>query len=115
MKSKWFIKGSVLALAVSLSVAAQALPTTQVTFAKGSYCGSYTGSLQNTRLFKIFLGANQELVINTDADVRSVRDNKGKILPDQGEYDYRYVTHNKGEHTIRVVGSGFHTVEFCVY
>lgn len=77
MTSKWIIKSGIAALALSLSLASQAMPTTQVTFAKGSYCGSFTSNLQQGRLFKLFLGANQELVIQTDAVVQSVRDSKG--------------------------------------
>ena len=117
MTSKWIIKSGIAALALSLSLASQAMPTTQVTFAKGSYCGSFTGNLQQGRLFNLFLGANQELVIQTDAVVQSVRDSKGRILPDQGyyNYSYSYVTRNKGQHTVRMIGSGYSSVEFCVY
>ena len=115
MKSKVIAKAGLVGVIMSLSLTAQALPTSQVVFAKGSYCGSYTGDLSKGRVFKVSLGANQELVINTDGHVQSVKDSKGRRLTDHGDSDYRYYTRSKGEHRITMVGSGFSSAEFCVY
>lgn len=115
MKIKVLAKACLIGMVMTLSLNAQALPSSKVVFAKGSYCGSYTGDLRSGRVFKIALGANQELVINTDGHVQSVRDSKGKRLADYGEYDYRYFTRTKGEHRVIMVGSRFSTVEFCAY
>ena len=91
------------------------LPSSTIKFAKGSYCGSYAGNLNSGRILNISLGANQEIRIDSDAYIASVRDSKGNLLVDQGVYDYRYVTKNKGNHAIRIMVDRYNYVQVCAY
>ncbi len=111
-----------LSLIGLLPLTANAMPTTVIKFAKGSYCTSFTGDLSKGRKFKIDLGAGQEFNVETSSldgnYVASVIDSQGIYLEDQGPVDeYRYFTRNKGIHTVRIAGQsqGNTAVKFCAY
>lgn len=96
------------------------LKTTTLSFAKGSYCTSFTGYYQD-RVFKIYLLPQQTLSISTTDVVGSVvvKDPKGRVLKDVGESDYNYRIRQKGNHTIKInrasINGGSDTIEFCAY
>ena len=116
MKIKNIAKASLASMVMMLSLNAQAIPSSKIVFPKGSYCSSFTGDVSDGRVFKIYLGAKQELVIRPyEGYVRSVKDSKGRRLADHGDEDYRYYTRSKGEHRITIVGAEHDTIEFCAY
>lgn len=94
---------------------AQAMPTSEVIFEKGSNCGHYQGDLTSGQLFSLEMGAEQELVISTDGHVQTVTDNKGQVLEDKGGANYRYNAIRTGTHIIKMVGRVDSAVKFCVY
>ncbi|AWT49509.1 hypothetical protein DLE54_08310 [Psychrobacter sp. YP14] len=100
--------------AMLMALPAQALPTSEVIFAKGSDCGQYQGDLTTGRMFSVEMTANQTLVVKTDGHVQSVTDSKGRLLNDEGGANYRYVAKSSGTHTIKLVGRVESQVEFCV-
>ena len=98
-----------------LTVTAQAMPTHEVIFVKGSNCGTYQGDLTSGALFSMEMNANQQLVISTDGHVQSVTDSQGEVLEDKGGANYRYDSKHTSTHTIKMVGRIDSAVEFCVY
>lgn len=93
---------------------AQAMPTSEVIFEKGSNCGHYQGDLTSGELFSLEMDADQELVISTDGHVQAVTDSKGQVLKDKGGANYRYISEHPGTHSIKMVGRAESTADFCV-
>lgn len=104
-----------VSMASLLCVTAQAMPTSEVIFEKGSNCGHYQGDLTSGKLFSLEMGAEQQLVISTDGHVQTVTDSKGQVLEDKGGANYSYNAINAGTHMVKMVGRVESDIEFCVY
>ncbi len=114
-------KIGILLLALSMSAVATA-KTTPIKFAKGSYCGSYTGNFMHGKRFSLVLKANQEFVSkNTgygyqyDVYVKSPngRTLRGEKISDD---EIMYTTTRSGKHTIYVKSTEpYNSIEFCAY
>lgn len=120
MKQNWFL--SIIACLLSLSLPVIAAPkATRIEFAKGSYCGSYTGDFSGGRRFILSLGRNQTFVSrNTAGDDQIdlyVQGPTGKIPGKKiTEDEVHYQTTAKGDYEILVVSSAkFSAIEFCAY
>lgn len=98
-----------------VGISAQALPTKEVMFEKGSNCGHYEGNLTSGALFLVEMNAANQLIIHTDGHVQSVTDSKGHILEDKGGANYCYQSLSTGTHSVKMVGREQTEVEFCVY
>lgn len=118
MKNKLFI----LAIIFSLCVPAIAAPKiTRIQFAKGSYCGSYTGNFSGGRRFILSLGRDQTFISRNNSggdqiDVY-VQGPTGQIPGEKiSDNEIHYQTTAKGDYEIMVVSaSKFSAVEFCAY
>lgn len=95
-------------------------PSTKVTFAKDSYCGSFSGNIKNGKTFRLYLAANQNLVIrnvgNDQISVDYVSGPNGRLNGDREQDETSYYTERKGNHYMKVFGnSSYSSVEFCAY
>ncbi len=114
-------KIGILLLALSMSAVATA-KTTPIKFAKGSYCGSYSGNFTHGKRFSLFLKANQEFVSKNTGyseqyDVY-MRAPNGRYL--RGEKissdEIMYKTTRSGRHIIYVQSAEpYSSIEFCAY
>lgn len=79
--------------------------TTAITFAKGSYCGSFEGNIVN-RKFTVQAKANQSLEVKVKSDniaQVNVKDSSGRNLKyiNSKEWDgWQFLTKKSGKHTI---------------
>jgi len=94
--------------------------STKITFAKDSYCGSFTGNIKDGKLFRLWLLPEQNLVIRNVGDdqinVAYVSGPKGRLDADRYDNETSYFTENKGNHYMQVYGNSSHSsVEFCAY
>ena len=94
--------------------------STKITFAKDSYCGSFTGNIKDGKLFRLWLLPEQNLVIRNVGDdqisVAYVSGPKGRLDADRYDNETSYFTENKGNHYMHVYGNSSHSsVEFCAY
>ena len=103
-----------VSVASLVCLTAQAMPTSEVIFEKGSNCGHYQGDLTSGELFLVEMAAAQQLVISTDGHVQTVTDSKGQVLEDKGGANYRYLSEHPGTHSIKMVGRTESTADFCV-
>lgn len=106
---------------IGLSHTAQAADnSTKITFAKNSYCGSFTGNIKNGKTFRLWLTPNQEVNIrNVGGDqisIAYVNGPSGRLDVDRyGDYSSFY-TDRKGNYYMRLYGTSSHSsVEFCAY
>lgn len=112
---------TVLALSSLMANAVQAAPTsTKITFAKGSYCGNFTGNLKNGKVFRLWLMPEQNLVIRNIGDdqisVAYAAGPNGQLIGERHDTETGYTTERKGNHYIKVYGNSSHSaVEFCAY
>ena len=112
---------TLLATSVLLMTSVQAAePSTKVTFAKDSYCGSFSGNIKNGKTFRLYLAANQNLVIrnvgNDQISVAYVSGPNGRLDGDREQNETAYYTERKGNHYMKVFGnSSYSSVEFCAY
>ncbi|MDO5050629.1 MAG: hypothetical protein Q4D68_02730 [Moraxella equi] len=113
----------VVAVCALLAISSQSFANTvPIKFAKGSYCGSFSGDFKG-KTFTIQLGANQTLEINGLYLINPiVKDPKGRILKVagwEGEDVVYYNTTTAGRYTITLRpedGSGYYgDVQFCAY
>ncbi|MDO4895522.1 hypothetical protein [Moraxella sp.] len=99
--------------------------TTPIKFAKGSYCGSFTGNYAN-RTFTLGLGKGQTLLINGNegAGVDGAKDiivkgPNGKTLPYDGQDYGQWIVRTTGKHTIKIIPysprDAYSSIEFCAY
>ncbi|MBS9780417.1 MAG: hypothetical protein KGV51_07305 [Moraxellaceae bacterium] len=116
-------KIGILLLALSMSAVATA-KTTPIKFAKGSYCGSYSGNFTHGKKFSLVLKANQELVTrNTEYGFYDVhvkapngRTLRGKVDIDHETMYTIHTTTRSGRHTIYVKSTEpYNSIEFCAY
>lgn len=108
-----FLKTALIATILGFASAPSLAATTVIKFAKGSYCGSFTGKFAG-RTFVLYLGKGQELVIISSVDLRSVVVNGESVYYDEGVY--MMYTKRKGKHTIKLIpypGQGYGSIEFC--
>lgn len=102
--------------------------TTPIKFAKGSFCGSFSGNAKG-RTFTLNLNANQELFISSNdffADVNTitVKNPYGQELEEDASrnvayYDTKGASYNtdvKGKYAIKVNPTRNHiNLKFCAY
>ncbi len=112
-----------LFLGVSFALALPAhAETTRIQFAKGSYCGSYSGNFAGGgKRFALRLGRDQTLISRNTGNSPQidvyVTGPTGEI-PGQkvGENEIHYRTTAKGDYEIMVLSeSPFSSVDFCAY
>ncbi len=110
-----------LATTPLLAMTAQAADSsTKITFAKDSYCGSFTGNIKNGKEFRLWLLPEQNLVIRNVGDdqvsVAYVAGPNGRLTGDRYDNENSYFTERKGNHRMKVYGNSSHSsVEFCAY
>jgi hypothetical protein len=110
-----------LAAAPLMVTSVQAADTsTKITFAKDSYCGSFTGNIKNGKVFRLWLASDQNLVIRNVGDDRInmayVSGPSGRLDGDRYDNETSYITESKGNHYMKVYGNSSHSsVEFCAY
>ena len=110
-----------LAAAPLMVTSVQAADTsTKITFAKDSYCGSFTGNIKNGKVFRLWLASDQNLVIRNVGDDRInmayVSGPSGRLDGDRYDNETSYITDSKGNHYMKVYGNSSHSsVEFCAY
>lgn len=91
---------------------------TNLNFSKGDYCTEYSGDLSRSRLFNLYLGANQEITLKTNnAQVMSVIDAEMSELQPFTEEDgsLNFTTSNKGKYKILMKGDKTSDFEICAY
>ncbi len=105
-------------LAMSTQSFAETVP---IKFAKGSYCGSFSGNFKG-KAFTMQLGDNQTLEITGLYLINpTVKDSKGRTLRIAGweGEDVVYYTTTAGKHTITLSpedgGNYYADVQFCAY
>lgn len=122
MKNRYLLLALGLMTGLTITPVAQAKPaqkTTNLVFAKGSYCTSFSGHYAN-RKFSLYLMPNQTLTVSSQNDTIkvTVKDPKGRILKSNEEV-YEWETRTKGKHTITVkpysINEGNDSIEFCAY
>ena len=110
-----------LAAAPLMVTSVQAADTsTKITFAKDSYCGSFTGNIKSGKVFRLWLASDQNLVIRNVGDDRInmayVSGPSGRLDGDRYDNETSYITESKGNHYMKVYGNSSHSsVEFCAY
>nr|WP_317200299.1 hypothetical protein [uncultured Psychrobacter sp.] len=110
-----------LAVLPLMTMNAQAAESsTKITFADNSYCGSFTGNIKDGKEFRLWLMANQNLVIRNVGDdqisVAYVTGPNGRLSGDRYDNENSYFTERKGNHRMKVYGNSSHSsVEFCAY
>ncbi|MDO4895523.1 hypothetical protein [Moraxella sp.] len=94
--------------------------TTPIKFAKGSFCGSFSGNAKG-RTFTLNLNANQQLFISSNniyADTLdvTVKNPHGQVMPAFGLRNaLSYDTDVKGKYTVKINPARNHiNLEFCV-
>ncbi|MCP3897979.1 hypothetical protein [Moraxella sp.] len=106
-------------LAMSSQSFANAVP---IKFAKGSYCGSFSGNFKG-KTFTMQLGGNQTLEIKglylIDPTVKDPKGRTLKVANWEGEDEVYYNTTTKGKYTIALRpmdNSGYYgDIQFCAY
>jgi hypothetical protein len=94
---------------------------TRIQFAKGSYCGSYTGNFSGGRRFVLQLGRNQTFISRNTGNSQQldvyVTGPTGNISGEKvSNNEIRYQCTAKGDYEIKVLSdSTFSSVEFCAY
>lgn len=115
------IKLCLLIACLGLSTISEA-KITKIKFAKGSYCGSYSGNFSKGKVFSLYLSANQEFITRNTGDGFqydiTVKAPNGRSL--RGEHisdsELMYTTTRKGRHIIKVKSTErFNSIEFCAY
>lgn len=110
-----------LAVAPLMMTSVQAADSsTKVTFAKDSYCGSFTGNIREGKEFRLWLMPDQNLVIRNvgedQINVAYVSGPSGRLDGDRDGDETSYITQSKGNHHMKVYGNSSHSaVEFCAY
>jgi hypothetical protein len=95
--------------------------TTRITFARGSYCGSYSGNFSGGREFVLNLGGGQTFTArNTGGGVQydiSVYGATGQVYGTKVSSDQiNYQIPRRGDYYIDIKSSiAYNSVEFCAY
>lgn len=94
--------------------------STKITFAKDSYCGSFTGNIREGKVFRLWLMPDQNLIIRNVGDdqinVAYVSGPNGRLSGDRYDNENSYFVQRKGDHRMKVYGNSSHSsVEFCAY
>jgi hypothetical protein len=95
--------------------------TTRIQFAKGSYCGTYTGDFSGGKRFVLGLGRNQTFISRNTGNSPQldvyVTGPTGQISGRKVDGDeIHYQTTAKGDYEIMVLSrSSFSSIEFCAY
>lgn len=112
---------SLVSVFLSLSVVVEA-KTTKIRFAKGSYCGSYSGNFVKGKRFSLYLMSNQEFITRNTGDglqynVTVTAPNGRRLYGEQlSDSEIMYTTTRKGKHIIRVKSTEpYNSIEFCAY
>ncbi len=117
---KLLIIAALAALPLTALTAQAADTSTKITFAKDSYCGSFTGNIKNGKVFRLWLLPDQNLVIRNVGDdrinVAYVSGPNGRLDGERYDDETFYFTQRKGNHHMKVYGNSSHSaVEFCAY
>ena len=110
-----------LAVAPLMVTSVQAADSsTKITFAKDSYCGSFTGNIRDGKVFRLWLMPDQNLIIRNVGDdqinVAYVTGPNGRLSGDRYDKVNSYFIQRKGNHHMKVYGNSSHSaVEFCAY
>lgn len=94
--------------------------TVPIKFAKGSYCGSFSGDYAG-RTFTIYLNKGQTLRISGADGVENVivKSPNGKVLHHEGQDYAEWTTRMKGKHAIKLIpydrNDTYTSIEFCAY
>lgn len=110
-----------LAVAPLMVTSVQAAESsTKITFAKDSYCGSFTGNIREGKVFRLWLMPEQNLIIRNVGDdqinVAYVAGPNGRLSGDRYDNENSYFVQRKGDHRMKVYGNSSHSsVEFCAY
>ena len=124
MKPKVLLSIVVLTIATALPTTAMA-KTTNIAFAKGSDCGSYSGDFKN-RTFTIYLNKGQLLTIEpqTNNHIKNivVKTPKGRTLEnyhDSEDTEWQWGTDTTGKYSFKILGypDGYDYVDMkiCAY
>jgi hypothetical protein len=95
--------------------------TTRIVFARGSYCGSYSGNYRNGREFVLNLRADQRFTVtNTGAGLQTTWSISGPTGELEGSRSNRstleYYTEAGGDHFVYVTSTARRSaVLFCAY
>lgn len=104
-----------------LPLPANAQPATRIQFARGSYCGSYSGNFSGGRQFVLNLGGGQTFTTRnigggTQHDI-SVYGPRGRV-PGQSvsESQLEFLIPRSGDYYVYVESrTEFNAIEFCAY
>ncbi|RRD91687.1 hypothetical protein [Conchiformibius steedae] len=106
---------ALLITATALVLSAPAQAAVKIQFAKGSYCGSYSGSSYGNKTFTLHLKAGQTLEVNNIA-ARYISTNPSRLQSlGCGGGSCRYIARKSGNHSVALRGSDWESVEFCAY
>lgn len=117
---KWLTIAA-LAVAPLMATSVQAADSsTKITFAKDSYCGSFTGNIRDGKVFRLWLMPDQNLIIRNVGDdqinVAYVTGPNGRLSGDRYDNETSYTIERKGNHRMKIYGNSSHSaVEFCAY
>lgn len=114
------IIATIMALSCAFVMPSQAKAPTPVVFAKGSYCGSFTGNVQHGRTFRLGLLANQDFIVtnigNGQINVAAVDGPNGRIKGSRYGNSKRYYISKNGRHDVLIfANTGHSSIEFCAY
>ncbi|MDN5664946.1 MULTISPECIES: hypothetical protein [Psychrobacter] len=120
MMKKLLLMATLAATPIMATSVQAADSSTKVTFAKDSYCGNFTGNIKDGKVFRLWLAADQNLVIRNVGDdrinVAYVSGPSGRLDGDRYDNETSYITESKGNHYMKVYGNSYHSsVEFCAY
>ncbi|PQJ94970.1 hypothetical protein CXB77_17825 [Chromatium okenii] len=120
-RKQLFLYGCFIFTAAIISSTAIAGGATRIQFAKGSYCGAYTGNFAGGKRFVLQLGRDQTFISRNTGNSNQldvyVTGPTGQISGEKtGDNEIHYRTTAKGDYEIMVISdSNFSSVEFCVY
>jgi hypothetical protein len=122
MNSKKLLFSGMIAVSlISTLWTTSAIAATRIKFARGSYCGSYSGDFSNGREFVLNLRGGQTFTTRNIGGGRqvvfSVRGPSGRISGYQNSADQiNYDIPRSGDYYIWVESStSFSNIEFCAY
>lgn len=120
MMKKWLIIAALAVAPLMVTSVQAADSSTKITFAKDSYCGSFTGNIKDGKVFRLWLMPDQNLIIRNVGDdqinVAYVTGPNGRLSGDRYDKENSYFIQRKGNHHMKVYGNSSHSaVEFCAY
>ncbi len=120
-RKQLFLYSFFIVTSIMLAATAIAGNATRIQFAKGSYCGSYSGNFAGGKQFVLRLGRDQTFISRNTSNSNQldvyVTGPTGQIAGESvSNNEIHYRTTAKGDYEIMVISaSNFSSVEFCVY